>query len=300
MNITPNGSSQTIPFAPDQPAAAKRSKLFYAGLAGLISGGICCLLSAVALILYAVQVNKAAPEAGRVPVKSPTGTALPATSTSLPASTPTNTSLPASTETPTLQSTSGNAGVFTDDFSNTNGGWYEGSTDNYDAGYFQGSYTLGVKKAKYFFVSLLPNPFPQPIQNIIISVNAKTAPGGPAEVGVVCGYQDIDNFYLSAVRGDQFYIGKMVGGVWTYLTSPDMQPLIAFTPAQDGYLTIGMSCINSFIVLEVNGVGQAHVTDDTFSKGDIGLYVWGGDQMAQTGYYARGYFDNFSAKLPQQ
>jgi hypothetical protein len=279
---------------------AKRSKLFYAGLAGLISGGICCLLSAVALILYAVQVNKPAPVAGGLPEKSPTGTALPATPTSLPTNTPENTSLPASTETPTVQSTGGEAGVFTDDFSNTDGGWYVGSTDEYDAGYFQGSYTLGVKKAKYFFVSLLPDPFPQPIQDIILSVHAKTAPGGPAEVGVVCGYQDIDNFYLSAVRGDQFYIGKMVSGTWTYLTSPEMQPLISFTPAQDGTLDIGMSCINSFIVLEVNGVGQAHVTDATFSTGDIGLYVWGGDQLAQTGYYARGYFDDFTAKLPQQ
>ena len=298
MNIVPNGSPQNNSFPPDRPAA-KRSRLFYAGLAGLIAGGICCLLSVVALILYAILSHKAAPAAVVLAVNNPTETALPATSTPLPISTPTNTSLPASTATPTVQSPLVNATEFTDDFSNTNGRWYVCATDNYDASYFQGSYTLGVKKAKYFFVSLLPDPFPEPIKNIIITVRAKNAPGGPGEVGVVCGYQDIDNFYLSAVRGDQFYIGKMVKGTWTYLTSPDMLPLITFTAAPDGYMTIAMSCINSFIVMEVNGVGQAHVPDDTFSAGDIGLYVWGGDQIAETGYYARGYFKDFSAKLPQ-
>lgn len=299
MNILPNGSPPNLSLPPGQPAA-KRSRLFYAGLAGIIAGGICCLLGAVALILYAVMGHKAAPAAVGLPANNPTASAPPAVSTSLPVNTPTNTFPPENTPTLTLQSTGGNATEFTDDFSNTNGRWYVGSTDNYDASYFQGSYTLGVKKAKYFFVSLLPDPFPDPVKNIILTVRAKNAPGGPGEVGVVCEYQDIDNFYLSAVRGDQFYIGKMVKGTWTYLTSPEMQPLIAYTPAQDGYLTIGMSCINSFIVLDVNGVGQAHVTDDAFSAGDIGLYVWGGDQLAQTGYYARAFFDDFSARLPQQ
>ncbi len=299
MNITPNGPPHNNLYQSNQPAA-KRSRLFYAGLVGIIAGGVCCVVSLVALILYAVLGHKVAPAAGILPVINPTETALPAASPPLPASAPTNTSLPDNTATPTVQSTGSNATEFTDDFSNTNGGWYVGSTDNYDASYFQGSYTLGVKKAKYFFVSLLPDPFPQPIKNIILSVRAKNAPGGVGEVGVVCEYQDIDNFYLSAIRGDRFYIGKMVKGTWTYLTSPEMQPLIAYTPAQDGYLTIGMSCNNSFIVLDVNGIGQAHVTDDTFSAGDIGLYVWGGDQLAQTGYYARGYFKDFSANLPQQ
>lgn len=299
MNLSHNGSPQNVPFPPKQPAA-KRSRLFYAGLAGIIAGGICCLLSVVALILYATLGQKAAPAAVIPPLNNPTVATLPATSLPLPVSPPTITIPPENTPTPTLRPTGGNATEFTDDFSNTNGRWYVGSTDNYAASYFQGGYVLDVKKAKYFFVSLLPDPFPQPIKNIILSVRAKNAPGGPGEVGVVCEYQDIDNFYLSAVRGDQFYIGKMVKGTWTYLTSPEMQPLIAYTPAQDGYLTIGMSCIDSFIVLEVNGIGQAHVTDNTFSAGDIGLYVWGGDQLAQTGFYARGFFDDFSASLPQQ
>jgi hypothetical protein len=299
MNIVPDGSPQSIPFLPNQPAA-KRSRLFYAGLVGIIAGGICCLLSVVALVLSAVLGHKAAPAAVVPPDNNPIATALPATSTPLPASPPTDIISPENTPTPTLQSTGGNTTEFTDDFSNTNGRWYVGSTDNYDASYFQDTYSLGIRKAKYFFVSLLPDPFPDPIRNIILAVRAKNAPGTIGEVGVVCDYQDIDNFYLSAIRGDQFYIGKMVKGTWTYLTSPEMQPLIAYTPAQDGYLTIGMSCIDSFIVLDVNGIGQAHVTDDTFSAGDIGLYVWGGDQLAQTGYYTRGFFDDFSARLPQQ
>ena len=32
---------------------------------------------------------------------------------------------------------------------------------------------------------------------------------------------------------------------------------------------ITMSCIDPFIVLEVNGIGAAHVTDNQFSSGDV-------------------------------
>jgi hypothetical protein len=59
-----------------------------------------------------------------------------------------------------------------------------------------------------------------------------------------------------------------------------------------------MSCTDSFIVLEVNGVGAAHVTDQDFSSGDIGLCVWAGEQPDHSGYYARANFDDFSAALP--
>jgi hypothetical protein len=302
MNLTPNPSpapaSQNIPFPPTYPAAPKkRSTWFYIGLAGLIIGGLCCLLAVAALLVSFVLNRKSAPAATAQPVETPAETALPAMSTSLPAA---PTRLPVSTSTPTLQAPGGHTLEFTDDFSTTNGRWYTGSTDEYEAAYVQDSYSMAVKNPNYYFVSLLPDPFPAPVGNIILNVRAGLAPGELGEVGVVCRYQDIDNYYLAAIAGDQFYIGKQVNGEWTYLTSPDLQPLLDSTPDQDGYLSMGFSCIDSFLVLEVNGLGAAHVTDDTFSTGDVGLYVYGKDQLDQSGFYALSYFDDFSAKLPGQ
>jgi hypothetical protein len=295
--IPPSRTDRTIPIPSDYPVApAKRSRFFYFGLGAVIAGGTCCLLSAAALIASMLLSRKTPPAAPVLPANTPT-TAIPSpTGTSLPVSSPTDTSLPASTPTP--QNPLVSATQFSDNFSTKGGRWYVGSTDNYSAGYDQGGYSLGVKSVNTYFIALLPNPFPAPIKNIILSVRGRSTAGDKGEFGLVCGYQDSDNFYLSAIRGSQFYIGKMVKGAWTYLTSPEKQPLINAVPDQDGYLSIGMSCIDSFIVMDVNGTGQAHVTDDTFSTGDVGLYVWAADQKASNGYYAQAFYHDFSAKLP--
>jgi hypothetical protein len=301
MNLTPGTSpdpaSQNPPFPPTGPAApVNRRRWLYWGLAGIIVVGCCCLLIVAVLVAYYYTSNrKAIPAATVLPVIPPTETALPSTSTSLPATAEATLEV---SPTPTPQNPFGNAPFFADDFSNSNGPWYTGFTDEYEASYTQGSYSMAVKLPNYYFVSTPPNPSPDPSGNIILKVRAKLAPGDTGEIGIICDFQDIDNFYLAAVAGDQFYIGKQVEGEWSDLTSPGLQPLPDSTPDQDGYLSMGFSCIDSFLVLEVNGIGAAHVTDDTFSNGDFGLYVYASDQLGQSGYYARGYFDDFSAALP--
>ena len=301
MNQTPNlpahpasqNSTSTTAPPPNPPTlsaapAAKRGGLFYFGIAGIAGGGLCCILSLVAFILSATLKTSPQASASPSPVSSPTATILPATKTSPPIS----------PEPTTTISSSADTTHFTDDFSNTNGGWYVGSTDNIDTGYFQDSYAMGVKTPKYYFLSTLPDPFPDPVRNIIISVRGKLAAGDTGEFGVVCRAKDVDNFYLAAISGDSFYIGKEVNGAWSYLTTPHLQTLPDSTLDQDGYMTIGLSCIDSFIVLEVNGIGATHVTDEELSAGDNGLYVYGGSQLGPSGYYAQAYFDDFSASLP--
>ncbi len=83
-----------------------------------------------------------------------------------------------------------------------------------------------------------------------------------------------------------------------FLTDPGWQDLPDATPDADGYFSISMSCIGSFIVLEVNGVGAAHVTDQDFSSGDSGLAVWAGSTPNGAGNYAQAAFDDFSVALP--
>ena len=172
------------------------------------------------------------------------------------------------------------------------------SSDGSDVSYNQlGFYEMGVKQANSYFISLAPDHFPSPVTNVLLNVRAQPAVGDTGEFGLVCRYQDIDNFYLAGISGDQFYIGKQVGGKWTYLTSPKWQTLPDSTPDAEGYQVLRMSCIDSFIVLEVNGIGAAHVTDSEFSTGQAGLFVWAGDTAGRGDYYARAAFDDFSAEL---
>ena len=89
-----------------------------------------------------------------------------------------------------------------------------------------------------------------------------------------------------------------MNGDWSFLTDPGWQDLPDNKPDADGYLSISMSCIDSLIVLEVNGVGAAHVTDQDFSSGDSGLAVWAGPTLNHAGYYAQAAFDDFSVSLP--
>ena len=300
MPISPNESPRNAPYPPAQPVAAKRSRLFYFGLAGLIAGGTCCILGAVALIFSYVLNKQAAPAAVILTAATPAETALPATSTPLPASLPTNTSLPVSTATTALQSTGGNATQFTDNFSKSNSGWMVVSTDASDESYNSlGFYEMGVKQADSYIVSLPPYNLAKPVKNILIHVRAQPAVGDTGQYGVVCRYQDNDNFYLAGISRNRFYIGKLVKGKWNYLTSPGWQNLPNSTPDADGYQVISMSCIDAFIVLEVNGIGAAHVADEEFSTGDVGLCVWAGDTAGRGGYFAQAAFDDFSAELPK-
>ena len=173
-----------------------------------------------------------------------------------------------------------------------------GSTDVYESSYnSSGFYEMGIKKAKSYVIANPPANFARPVKNILLGVRAQPAQTNTGEYGVVCRFQDINNFYLAGISGKDFYIGKQVNGEWSYLTDPKWQPLPDLHTDAEGYNVIKLSCIDSFIVLEVNGVGAAHVTDDTFSSGDPGLCVWAGDTADSSGYYAHAGFDDFSVEI---
>jgi hypothetical protein len=92
--------------------------------------------------------------------------------------------------------------------------------------------------------------------------------------GLICRYQDEENFYVFLVSGDGYYaIGKYQSGsdAVTYLT-PDGQ----FQPSDA--INVGVasnelrvSCVGNQLSLEVNGLPLITVTDPTFVNGDIGL-----------------------------
>lgn len=288
----PAQTPQVPPTPPAEPPPAKRSKWLYIGLAGLLVGGLCCVLGVVAALAAYNLNKKSSPPATLAPVN-----VLPVTSIPLPTLPPVfDTPLPA-TQAPA--NNSGSPASFHDDFSSANSGWWVQSTDNTESSYnSSGFFEMTVKKSDFYLIATSPDSLARPLKNVILQVRVQPGQTNTGDYGVVCRYQDIDNFYMAAIAGDKFYIGKQVAGAWTYLTSPEQQPLPSRSTDAEGYTTIGLSCIDSFFVLEINGLGAAHVTDNEFSFGDPGLVVWGSSSPGAAGLFAQAAFDDFTLTLP--
>lgn len=111
--------------------------------------------------------------------------------------------------------------------------------------------------------------------DVIINVQANQV-GGPDDnaYGVICRYQNEENFYVFLISGDgHFAIGKYQSG------SPQIQYLsgggeYVFSDAINQGSSrndIRASCIGNELSLSANGIPLETVTDPTFVTGDIGL-----------------------------
>lgn len=117
----------------------------------------------------------------------------------------------------------------------------------------------------------------QNFDNVIISVEARQLSGPDNNAyGIICRYQNENNFYMFLISGDGYYaIAKYQSGIdqITYLSGDGQyQPSTAIN---QGIATnqIRASCVNNELSLAVNGIPLETVTDPTFVTGDIGLAV---------------------------
>jgi len=114
-------------------------------------------------------------------------------------------------------------------------------------------------------------------EDVVIDVTAKQVAGPDDNAfGVICRYQDEENFYLFLISGDGFYsIGKYQSGEdrVTYLTEDGQ--FAQSDQINQGAATNQMqaSCIGNELSLAVNGYPLLTVTDSEFASGDIGLAV---------------------------
>jgi hypothetical protein len=133
--------------------------------------------------------------------------------------------------------------------------------------------------------------------DVIVSAEARQV-SGPNDnaYGLICRYQNEENFYVFLVSGDGYYaIGKYQSGEENVVYLTENQQ---FQPSDAINLGIASnelraSCIGSQLSLEVNGIPLLTVTDPTFVTGDIGVAA--GILVAGTGVIE---FDNVQAVAP--
>jgi hypothetical protein len=109
----------------------------------------------------------------------------------------------------------------------------------------------------------------------IITAEARQVEGpNDNAYGLICRYQNEENFYLFLISGDGYYaIGKYQSGSAEveYLTADQQfQPSDAINQG-NATNRIEASCIGNELSLAVNGLALVTVTDPTFVTGDIGV-----------------------------
>jgi hypothetical protein len=180
--------------------------------------------------------------------------------------------------------------LFQDDFSRPESGWDHYQDEQYRSDYSNDGYQIEVIEPNILAWATPGLSF----EDSVILVEA-TRKAGPADnaFGLICRYQDPDNFYFFLISSDGFAgIGRRLDGERQLLSDEHMLPADAILPGFEPNL-IQASCVGARLELYVNGQFVASIEDDTWSTGDVGLIA---------GSYDRGEvvirFDNFSVQQP--
>jgi hypothetical protein len=188
----------------------------------------------------------------------------------------------------------GDGSLYKDDFSGTGGGWGTGTDASSSVEFENGKLAFELYTDNYFTWST-PD---QDLENIHLEVTAENLGGGQkTEFGLICNYQDADRYYYFAVDSEGFYaIWKSVpggdenhvilsgGGDWA--ESPDI-------PLNAASYRLGADCGGGNLALYVDGKQIDTGQDSEYGKGDVGLFVWTGDDAEATVH-----FDDFVV-MPQ-
>ncbi len=113
--------------------------------------------------------------------------------------------------------------------------------------------------------------------DVIISTDARQVSGPNNNAyGVMCRYQNEENFYVFLISGDGYYtIGKYSSDspTITYLTENGEYQFSEVINQGTATNQIRASCIGQELSLAVNGMTLVTVLDPTFVIGDVGLAV---------------------------
>lgn len=158
--------------------------------------------------------------------------------------------------------------LFQDDYSNQAGGWPSEIGPAGISDYLGEAYRLLV---------LLPDSdrLARPgldLENVHLQVQA-TRIAGPEDnrFGLICRYQDENNYYAFLVSSDGYYaVVKLLQGQTFVLGSETMQHDGGLLPPGPTHILEAV-CQGQQLTLRVDGLELASVTDSSFTRGDVGL-----------------------------
>jgi len=180
--------------------------------------------------------------------------------------------------------------LFKDDFSNPDSGWGRVVAENGVTDYVNGAYRIFVNETN---TDTWANP-ELTFGDVKIEVEA-TKNGGPDDndFGVMCRYQNLNQYYFFIISSDGYYgIGKVNHEQQELLGADSLQPSEII---RQGNATnqIQADCIGDELSLTVNGEKLFSVRDADFTSGDVGLIAGTFDEPGTDIY-----FDSFLVLKP--
>ncbi len=180
--------------------------------------------------------------------------------------------------------------LFQDGFDDPSSGWDRVQSPNGMTDYDNGRYRIVINDTNADFWAN-PGLF---FEDVVIDVDAgKYAGPDDNDLGILCRYQDTENFYFLIISSDGYYgIGIVKDGQQKLLEPPQMY--------HSGSIVIGgqpnhiqATCQGSRLALQVNGDLIAETNDSTIKSGDIGLIVGSFDEPGVDIW-----FDNLLVRVP--
>ena len=180
--------------------------------------------------------------------------------------------------------------LFMDDFSYKSGGWATHSDSSSFSGYDQGGFRLSTTIPNYQFWSVPGLNF----QNVLIHTKARRLSGPDNNLyGVICRYQNPQNFYALVIGSDRYYgIFKMLEGEFNLVGRPSMD-FSEVIKTGEGVNEIHALCQRDQLALIVNGSKLIEVRDASLASGDVGMIAGNFDEPG-----INVLFDNFIVVKP--
>jgi hypothetical protein len=132
-------------------------------------------------------------------------------------------------------------------------------------------------------------------EDVVIDVDAYVvSAAGDGDFGLLCRYQDYDNFYALEISEDGYYsIWKVVDGE-IYSMWEEGWRYLPFELDYDRNVHITAACVGNTLYLAVDGELLAEVVDEDLSYGSAGMIAgtWEGPNLTIG-------FDNFTVSEPE-
>lgn len=158
--------------------------------------------------------------------------------------------------------------LFQDDFENPPSGWGTWNRDGSSVEYVDGGLRFRVEDDYFDFWSVAGKKFSD--VQIEVDVLKRSGPDDN-DFGILCRYQNKDNFYLLVASSDGYFgIAKMKAGQYSMIGPEQLQYSDAILPGRV-VNRLRADCVGDTLRLYANGLKLMEATDGDFRSGDVGL-----------------------------
>jgi hypothetical protein len=159
--------------------------------------------------------------------------------------------------------------LFQDDFSDNTGDWYTYIDDNGITDYESEGFRIHINEPNAYHWTNPSKKFTD--TRIEVEATKLSGPEGN-DFGIICRYQDDNNFYFFTISSDGYFaIAKLVDGVETLIGKEELGFDEVTINSGETTNLIRADCKGSSLTLYANGKQLSKVQDTEFTSGDIGL-----------------------------